>query len=258
MAITAVTSQQATSVLTASSCINTEVFPSGQGMQKIRLHYPISILTNAFLAAPIIGWLFQNNLQDHFGVYNGTGHNNPTYGLGRHSCGRCLNLTNALLQYVTVDVTPYYDFRPISFSIESWIKPTIVGDGIEHVIFGQCPALAYRQCMRGLISSAGPISFLFRSDTVQANRSLPLNVWSHVAYVYNLTAQSMSLYYNGTLDASSVGHGPFQGVPSPLEIGNVAAYYPSANISFSGCIDEIWFYPFARAASDIAVTAALG
>ena len=162
------------------------------------------------------------------------------------------------LQYVTIDATPYIDLRPISFSIESWIKPNIVSDGIEHVIFGQCPALNTRQCMRTSISGSGYMSFLFRSDTTTASRTFPVNVWSHVAYVYNLTDLSMSLYYNGTLDISSANHGPFQGVPNPLEIGNVANYNPSVNLSFSGCIDEIWFYPYARTASDIAASVALG
>lgn len=195
-------------------------------------------------------------MNDRFGIYNGTGQNNPTYGLGRNGCGKCLNLTSSLQQSVLVNVTPYIDLRYISFSVEAWIKPAInVSDGIEHVIFGQRSALLLRQCMRTSIGSPGVMSFLFRSDNQAGSRLVPIDVWSHVAYVYNLTALTMSLYFNGTVEVSTGSHGPYQGVPYPFEIGNVAAY---VCLYFSGCIDEISFYPFARMATEIAATVALG
>ena len=201
---------------------------------------------------------FPEQFNDYFGVYNGSGRNNPTFGLGRDACGKCLSLISSQLQYVKIDTTPYIDLRPISFSVEAWIKPNIVSDGVEHVVFGQCPALSTRQCMRTGIAGGGVMTFPFRSDNTVGSKMLPVNVWFHVAYVYNRTALSMALYYNGALDTLSASHGPFEGQPYPLEIGNVANYNPSTNLSFSGCIDEIWFYPFARKASDIAATVALG
>jgi hypothetical protein len=209
-----------------------------------------------FLAAPTVAWYFEGNLNDRFGVYNGTGQNNLTYGLSRNGCGECLNLTSTLQQSVLVNVTPYIDLRSISFSVEAWIKPTIiVRDGLEHVILGQCPALSLRQCMRTSIGSPGVMSFLFRSDNQAASQLVPIDVWSHVAYVYNLTALTMSLYFNGSLQVSTGSHGPYQGVPYLFQIGNVAAY---GTLYFSGCIDEISFYPFARTATEIAATVALG
>ena len=195
-------------------------------------------------------------MNDRFGIYNGTGQNNPTYGLGRNGCGKCLNLASSLQQSVLVNVTPYIDLRSISFSVEAWIKPTIiVTDGLEHVIFSQCPELLGLQCMRTSIGSPGVMSFLFRSDTQTDSQLIPINVWSHVAYVYNLTALTMSLYLNGTLEVSSGSHGPYQGVPYQFEIGNVAVY---GTLYFSGCVDEISFYPFTRTTAEIAATFALG
>jgi hypothetical protein len=219
-------------------------------------HFSNASMNLFFFAAPTIAWYFENNLNDRFGVYNGTGINNPTYGLSRNGCGKCLNLTRSLNQSVLINATPYIDIRSISFSVEAWIKPTSnITDGIEHVIFGQCPALNVLQCMRVSIGNPGVMSFLFRSDTQSDSRIVPMNVWSHVAYVYNLTALTMSLYFNGTLEVSTGGHGPYQGVPYPLEIGNLAAY---GTLFFFGCIDEISFYPFARTTAEIAATFALG
>lgn len=169
-----------------------------------------------------------------------------------------MNLTYSLRQSAQVNSTPYIDLRSISFSVESWIKPSIVGDGNEHVIFGQCSVLNVDQCMRTSIGGSGVLILAFRSDSQYGSRIIPTNSWSHVASVYNLTAQTVSLYVNGTLDTSNSGHGPFAGVPYPLEIGDVALYDSSVNISFGGCIDEIWFYPFARTTAEIAATFALG
>ncbi|UJR34625.1 hypothetical protein I4U23_027402 [Adineta vaga] len=182
--------------------------------------------------------------------------NNPPYEVGRNGCGKCLNLTKSLQQSVLVNVTPYIDLRSISFSVESWIKPTIlVTDGFEHVIFGQCAKLRNRNCMRTSIGKRGAVSFLFRGDTLTDSRLIPIDVWSHVAYVYNLTGLTMSLYINGTLQVSNGNHGPYQGVANPLEIGNSAQY---GSLYFSGCIDEISFYPFARTNFEIASTFARG
>ncbi|CAF0727943.1 unnamed protein product [Adineta steineri] len=224
-------------IVTTSTCSNNEVIPAGR--------------------SPIIAWYFQNNLLDRFGVYNGSGRNNPAYGVGRNGCGKCLNLNMSLNQSVVVSATPYIDLRNISFSVESWINPTAVTDGLEHVIFGQCPALSNDQCMRSSIANPGVVYLLFRSDNQGGSHIIPNNTWSHVAYVYNLTARTMSLYLNGTLEGSGGNHGPFQGVPSAFEIGTIGIY-TSSSLFFSGCIDEVSFYPFARTAAEIAATFALG
>ncbi|CAF0713567.1 unnamed protein product [Adineta steineri] len=205
--------------------------------------------------APSIGWDFEGNLNDRFSIYNGTDGNKSTYALGRTSCRKCLNLTSSLNQSVYINATPYIDLRNISFSVEAWIKPTIVTDGIEHVILAQCGSLYGYSCMRVSIGNLGSMSFLFRSDTQIGLQSISINVWSHLAYVYNKTAGTMSLYLNGTLDTSGSGHGPYLGPPTFFQIGNIDMI---GSIYYDGCIDDIFFYPFARTASEIAATLALG
>lgn len=236
-----------------SGCTNTEVTPSGRG-RKIAFRY---CRTHGARLAPTLGWLFENDLNDRFGVFNGTSRNGPlSYGNGRHGCGKCLNLTNSLRQSAIMNQSAFINLRNTSFSIETWIKPSRVGDGIEHVIFSQCPALSVRYCIRTSIAGSGAITTAFYGDNRPGTRILTNNTWTHVASVYNYTAQSISLYVNGTLDVTGGPHGPIQATPSPIEIGNIALYEPTANISFSGCIDELWFYPFARTASEIAATVA--
>jgi hypothetical protein len=207
-----------------------------------------------FLVAPTIAWDFQNTLNDRSGVYNGTGYNNPTYGLGRSNCSKCLNLSMLQNQSVIVS-TPYIDLRPISFSFEAWIKPVTIINPAEQVIISQCGALNTRQCMRSSIVASGTLGLLFRSDNGIGNHIIPRDVWSHVAFVYNSSASTMSMYFNGTLDASGSGHGPFAGPATYFQIGNVDGY---GGLYFFGCIDELFFYSFARTASEISATYALG
>ncbi|CAF0985409.1 unnamed protein product [Adineta steineri] len=205
--------------------------------------------------APSIGWDFEGNLNDRFLIYNGTNGNKSIYTLGRYSCRKCLNLSSSLNQSVYIYGTPYIDLRNISFSVETWIKPTIVTDGMEHVILAQCGSLGSYQCMRVSIGSPGPMTFRFRSDTQTGLQNVSINVWSHLAYVYNKTAGTMALYLNGTLDKSGTGHGPYTGPPTFFQIGNIDSI---GGLYYDGCIDDIFFYPFARTASDIAATFALG
>ncbi|CAF1456547.1 unnamed protein product [Adineta steineri] len=205
--------------------------------------------------APTIGWDFEGNINDRFLIYNGTDGNKSTYALGRTSCRKCLNLTSSLNQSVYINATPYIDLRNISFSVEAWIKPTIVTDGIEHVILAQCGSLYGYSCMRTSIGNLGSMSFLFRSDTQTGLHNVSINVWSHLAYVYNKTAGTMSLYLNGTLDTSGGSHGPYYGSPTFFQFGNIDMI---GSIYYDGCIDDIFFYPFARTASEIAATFALG
>ncbi|UJR12459.1 hypothetical protein I4U23_016635 [Adineta vaga] len=233
------TATSSTSQTTTTECINTEVTPSGR--------------------SATLGWLFANGLNDKFNVYNGSSRNGPlSYGIGRNGCGKCLNLSRSLRQSVTISQTPLVDLRSISYSVEAWIQSSRIGDGTEQVIFGQCSVLDTRQCVRTAITGTGNMVLNFRSDSHLSVRTLSNNTWTHVASVYNLTSTTISIYINGTFDSSSGSHGPILGVPYSLEIGNVALYEPSANISFSGCIDEVWFYPFVRTAAEIAATFALG
>jgi hypothetical protein len=196
-------------------------------------------------------------LADYFGIYNGTMQINATYGLGRNGSGVCIQLEKWPRESIMVSVTPYINLASASFSVESWINPS-TNDNLEQVIFGQCPVLGMDECMRTSLNGNGYLAFLFYGDTQTGSRIVPANSWSHAAYVYNVTAKTMSLYLNGTLDTSGSSHGPFNGNPSPLEIGNIVAYNPYNNLTFDGCIDEIWFYPFARTAAEIAATFALG
>ena len=87
------------------------------------------------------------------------------------------------------------------------------------------------------------------------NSTVSTNSRSHMTYVYNLRAQTMSLYYNGSLDNDGGGHGPYLGLPSFFQIGNIDRV---GSIYFDGCVDEIFFYPFVRTACEIAATVALG
>ena len=177
-----------------------------------------------------MAWDFEGNLNDRFGIYNGTASKNITYGLGRNDCGKCLNLTSSLNQSVYVNRIPHIGLRNISFSVETWVKPTIVTDGIEHVILAQCGSLGTRQCMRVSVGSPGPMSFRLRSDTMTGSQNVSIN-------------------------ESGSGHGPFSGVPGFIQIGNVDSI---SGIYYSGCIDEIFFYNVTRTASEIAATYALG
>jgi hypothetical protein len=124
--------------------------------------------------------------------YNGFSRNSPSYGLSQNGCGKCLNLTYLFPQCAQISYISYIDLYSISFLMESWTKPSIVGNGNEHAIFGQCPLLSQ--------------ALALHEDNQSGSLIIPINHWSHVAPVYCLTSQTMSLYINGTLDVSNSDH----------------------------------------------------
>jgi hypothetical protein len=130
--ITTITTDHSILVSSTSDCANTQISPAGRGMK--RFFYFSKASNNLFfLAAPTIAWYFENNLEDSFGVYDGTGLNNPTYGLGRNGCGTCLNLTRSLNQSVLVNVTPYILIQ-LFFHQKSSHWPTINVCALQSVV----------------------------------------------------------------------------------------------------------------------------
>jgi hypothetical protein len=82
----------------------------------------------------------------------------------------------------------------------------------------------------------------FRSNSV-----LPLNQWTHVAFVFNDTANIIAIYINGRLDNSTTWSYPIGSNTDPLHIGHGHGgwYY------LNGSIDEVAIYNRALSAQEI-------
>ncbi|CAF4149911.1 unnamed protein product [Adineta steineri] len=91
--------------------------------------------------------------------------------------------------------------------------------------------------------------FDFWDDHVTGTTSLSTYTWYHVAFVYDYSAKTQTIYLNGYQDGSHSSAGPYLGITGSINIGMVT--YSGGYYYFDGYIDQVTLYMNARNASDI-------
>ncbi len=153
-----------------------------------------------------------------------------------------------LKQYVTIDYR--FDFRNISFSISTWIY--LYSNQPEMTIFAQCRVHKKAQCLFLRIKNQKMLFGFYGSDT-SGNTTLKINHWHHVAFVYNYTSRTQTVYLDGIVNgrgSSSV----YLGVPYNITIGRGLQ---STRSCFHGLIDRISLVNRALRANEILKEATL-
>lgn len=163
-------------------------------------------------------------------------------------------------------------------TIEAWINP--VDDGFGH-IGGRYGSILERGCDDHFALRMGgdPCNGFFCTGHVLAGvrvnnaayfqigspSPIPAGTWTHAAMTYD--GQDLKLYINGKLVQSTPGGGDISppGVGAPGTKPNSASIdptigarycsYPSLSYFYSGAIDEVRVYNYARTAQDIAFDA---
>ena len=137
----------------------------------------------------------------------------PTYFVGSYA-GQAIFLNISHEHYVRI---PSIDFKNQSFTLEMWILPldaTSVGSSAEDFsIFGQCST--DNICLT-LSFRSGRIHLSF--DSLSSNQTLisstiiPIEMWTHIAVVYDIIVFQQRIYINGDIDTLSMGIVmPYQG-----------------------------------------------
>ncbi|CAF4568221.1 unnamed protein product, partial [Rotaria socialis] len=160
-------------------------------------------------------WPLDNNALELYNGLNGVLSGTPSYTTSFLGYGAAISLSQASSQYVYISPTVIpLDSR--SFTIEAWIYPTGF-TASDFGIFGQCQATITNQCLhftsRNLMLYCG-----FFGDDIAGVTTLTMNAWSHVACVYDSTAQIQQVWLNGVLDASRSAS-PYQGLYGATTIG---------------------------------------
>ncbi len=149
-----------------------------------------------------------------------------------------------------------------SSTIEAWIRPTraqgCFGTGCslgEEVIAGTGGSF---QLTFGRVPGTARV-WLWPSDNtdwhfLDASTSVPLNTWSYIATTWDDTTKILSIYINGTLNASLSLPGvtsSFQSFnPLPFTF-NLAGFEPAPQQQYQGGLDEVAYYNHALSADRI-------
>lgn len=186
-----------------------------------------------------------------YGTYNGTLLYGATYTNSTYfSYGSNLVLNNTLNQTMIVS-SPFFSLAYTSFTFEAWIYGyTLSGD---NSIFGQCQCSTCQDQCLFLIVRNFRLYMGFMLDDLVGTATLSANTWYHVAFVYDYSTLTQSLYIQGVLDSSRSSAGPYIGQNGSIYIGSSQL----AGSSFVGLIDSAVLTTRAKTAAELLTTATL-
>jgi hypothetical protein len=188
-------------------------------------------------------------LNDVSGQFIGTGHNSLNYTAGINGYGLALVLNGILSQCMIVN--PYLNMSYISFTWEFWVYPT-VSSTVDRMFIGQCSHYqVVDQCLIFTIRS-NAMCFGFWGDDITGTTPIGANIWSHMAFVYDIAANKKSIYLNGVLEATKTSIGPLKGNSTIMTFGCRSNDSGNTYISFfTGFIDQLLYNSRIKNASEI-------
>ncbi|CAF0927986.1 unnamed protein product [Rotaria sordida] len=196
-------------------------------------------------------WTFNGTFHDEMNTYTAIAMNNPSF-ISNGYVNRALVLNATSNQYL---YTSYIPLINASFTVELWLYPTGWPNPIDHAILGLCTNPSNDQCLHLTIRNFTSIHSLYMSfagDNCESNESVPLNTWTHAAFVFDKVTLAMSMYRNGNLVGYCISALPLQGIENNVTIGyipGIVAVYGSN--FFQGYIDQLTIVNRAKSACEI-------
>jgi hypothetical protein len=172
-------------------------------------------------------WAFDGTFSDQMNTYNAIPVNNPSF-ISSGYVNQALILNASSNQYL---YTSYIPLINASFTIELWFYPTGYPNPTDHSLLGLCTLPSNDRCLHLTVRNFSGAYFLYMSffgDQFPGYTAVPLNQWTHAAFVFDLTSRYASIYQNGLLLVSAQFSLPLQGTTNNVTIGYipgiVAAY----------------------------------
>ena len=215
-----------------------------------------SVTTEATPASLRIYWPFDGNLNDVYSGYNGIPINSISFvtpGITGSGVALCLNSSRN--QSVLIDSLSNPNISWASFTFQLWIYPFSLDiSGGDHGLIGQCQNITANRCLHMTLRGDNA-RISFQSNACQGTTTIVASDWYHLAFVYDYSSTSQTVYVDGVVDCISSSSAPLQITHStPLTIGFTAPLEPNY---FDGLIDEVSLVGWARNASEILDAATL-
>ena len=184
-----------------------------------------------------------------FGAYNGVLLNGATYSSTTYfGFGSNLALNDSLNQSMIVS-SRFFNLSYTSFTFEAWIYGNSFSG--DNSIFSQCECTTCQDRCLFLIIRNNRMYMGFTTDDVIGTTVMAANTWHHVAFVYDYSTQTQSIYLQGVLENSKSSSGPYLGRNGSIFIG---ASHLSAS-TFLGFIDNVRLTTRAKTAAEILTAA---
>ena len=225
----------------------------------VRPNHLFALLVTTPASTPLLRtyWPFDGDLNDVYSGYNGVSINNVSFstpGITGHGSALCLNASRN--QSVLIDSANNPNISWTSFTFQLWVYPysLALNPQGDRGMIGQCQNTIANQCLHMTIrDNTARISFM--SNPCQGTEAIIPNNWSHLAFVYDYTSTSQTVYVNGLMYCMHLASPPLQITRStPLTIGYTV---PVAPYFFDGLMDEVSLVGWARNTSEILDAATL-
>lgn len=191
-------------------------------------------------------WTFENNLSDQSGNgYLGTLINGGNFVEGY--IGNAIELESTYSEYIRAG---YMSWMSRSFTVEAWLYLYSLAPSGDRMIFSQCETTAQCRCLHYTVRS-NRLYLGFYNDDISGRTELTVNVWYHVAFVYDFGSNMKMIYLNGILDGISTysswsgSVGSYLGASGDTILGSII--HPSIAPTFwNGRIDQLKVSNFAK------------
>jgi hypothetical protein len=162
---------------------------------------------------------------------------------GLAPAGQAINFSTGSFSYINVAHSSAYTLSTNS-TVEAWIYPTSRGTG-QPIIYNK------ENSYEAAIAVTGELQWAYNNTSpgwvwVGTGYIIPLNAWTHVAFVYDYTNSRFRTYVNGGLIHTYSISGQVTDPGNPFRIGN-----RGSNDPFYGSIDNVRIWNVARIASEI-------
>ena len=127
------------------------------------------------------------------------------------------------------------------FTVSAWIKGDRYKDSGDEAIVGNDTGID-GGVLHLVVRDRKPFMG-FYNNASKGHTQLSERTWYHLVFRYTAASQTQDIFLNGTLEASSAGHPPYNNGEEPLVIGRWASGHALGFSSyFQGTIDDVRFY----------------
>ena len=142
-----------------------------------------------------------------------------------------------------------------SWTVESWINAPALAAGTDYWVWGTCTSATLDNCLH-LIVRNQRLYMGFYNDDLGGSAVLAPNTWYHVAWVYDSTTRTRTMYLNGVQDNQGMAGANFKGSAAVSSYINTYPPYGFGGGAI-GKVDEVKVYNYPRTAAQVLEDASL-
>ncbi len=165
-------------------------------------------------------WDFDNDYSDDEHDYDGTPLYGPVFVQGY--VNQAVSFAANSGQMVS---TPYIPLANKSFSINAWVYPIGLTNLFHSAICGLCPMGANDYCLHmtfhNNVTSYTQYFGFYGDDVNSYTPAITVNNWIHVAFTFDSTTRTVSLYRNGVFLRSGTTSSQLKAKNGSFQIGSI-------------------------------------